>query len=64
MKGNKHTQTHTHTHTHNISKGILKVFGVTICKPLELIFKQGLTTGAFPFKWKKTVSLVTKNVRN
>ena len=32
---------------------MLKICGDTICKPLELIFKQALTTGVFPFEWKK-----------
>ena len=27
---------------------MLKICGDTICKPLELIFKQALTTGVFP----------------
>ena len=30
-----------------------KIYGDTICKPLELIFKQALTTGVFPSEWKK-----------
>ena len=37
----------------NISIRMLKVCGHTICKPLELIFKQVLTTGVFPSEWKK-----------
>ena len=32
---------------------MLKICGNTICKPLELIFKQALTTGVFPSEWKK-----------
>ena len=32
---------------------MLKICGDTICKPLELIFKQALTTGVFPPEWKK-----------
>ena len=32
---------------------MLKICGNTICKPLELIFKQALTTGVFPSQWKK-----------
>ena len=32
---------------------MLKVCGHTIGKPLELIFKQVLTTGVFPSEWKK-----------
>ena len=32
---------------------MLKICGDTICKPLELIFKQALTTGVFPSEWKK-----------
>ena len=37
----------------NISIRMLKICGNTICKPLELIFKQALTTGEFPSEWKK-----------
>ena len=32
---------------------MLKICGNTICKPLELIFKQALTTSVFPSEWKK-----------
>ena len=32
---------------------MLKIYGDTICKPLELIFKQALTTGVFLSEWKK-----------
>ena len=38
---------------YNISIRILKICGNTICKPLELILKQALTTGVFPSEWKK-----------
>ena len=37
----------------NISIRMLKTCGDTICKPLELIFKQALTTGMFRSEWKK-----------
>ena len=37
----------------NISIRMLKICGNTICKPLELIFKQALTTGMFPSERKK-----------
>ena len=41
-------------HDHeNISIRMLKICGDTICKPLELIFKQALTTGVFPSERKK-----------
>ena len=45
---------------------MLKICGDTICKPLELIFKQTLTTGIFfRLNGKKAIlSLVTKNVTN
>ena len=44
----------------NISIRMLKICGNTICKPLELIFKQALTTGVFPSDGKKAIlSLVT-----
>ena len=33
---------------------MFKICGDTICKPLELIFKQALTTGVFPSEWKKS----------
>ena len=32
---------------------MFKICGDTICKPLELIFKQALTTGLFPSEWTK-----------
>ena len=32
---------------------MLKIFGDTICNPLELIFKKALTTGVFLCEWKK-----------
>ena len=32
---------------------MLEICGDTICKTLEVIFKQGLTTGVFPPEWKK-----------
>ena len=37
----------------NISIRMLKICGNTICKPLDLIFNQALTTGVFPSEWKK-----------
>ena len=42
------------SHRHdNISIHMLKICGDTICKPLELIFKQALTTVVFRFEWKR-----------
>ena len=42
------------SHGHdNICIRMLKICGDTICKPLELIFKQTLTTGVFSSEWKK-----------
>ena len=32
---------------------MLEICGDTICKPLELIFKQAHTTGVFRSEWKK-----------
>ena len=37
----------------NISIRMFKICGDTICKPLELIFKQALTTGLFSSEWTK-----------
>ena len=37
----------------NISRRMLKIYGDTICKPLDLIFKQALTIEVFPSEWKK-----------
>ena len=37
----------------NISIRMLKICGNTICKPVELIFKQALATGVFLSEWKK-----------
>ena len=36
-----------------ISIHMLKIFSDTICKPLELIFKQALTIGVLPSEWDK-----------
>ena len=36
---------------------MLKVNGSSICKPLEMIFKQCIETGAFHSEWKK-ISIV------
>ena len=40
---------------------MLKICGNTICKPLELIFKQALTTGVFPSEWNKDNKQNIKN---
>ena len=40
-------------HGHDNSTRMLKICGDFICKPLDLIFKQALTTGVFPSEWKK-----------
>ena len=32
---------------------MLKICGSSICKPLEMIFKQCIETGVFPSEWKK-----------
>ena len=42
---------------------MLKVYGSSICKPLEMIFKQCIETGAFHSEWKKNkIALIhTKN---
>ena len=37
----------------NISIHIFNICGANICKPLELVFKQALTTGVFTSEWKK-----------
>ena len=37
----------------NISMHMLKICGDTNCKPLELIFKQALTTGVLSPKWEE-----------
>ena len=37
----------------NISIRMFKICSDSICKPLELIFKQALITGVFPSDWKK-----------
>ena len=41
-------------HDHdNISIRMLKICGSTIYRPLEIIFKEALSTGLFPSEWKK-----------
>ena len=37
----------------NISISMFKICGDTISKPLELIFKQALTSGLFQSEWTK-----------
>ena len=37
----------------NISTHRLKICGSTIYRPLEIIFKEALSTGLFPSEWKK-----------
>ena len=37
----------------NISIHMLKICGSTIYRPLEIIFKEPLSTGLFPSEWKK-----------
>ena len=32
---------------------MIKIFGNSLCKPLELIFKSCTTKGEFPSEWKK-----------
>ena len=42
------------THCHDkISIRMLQLCGNSICKPLELIFQQGMESGSFPPEWKK-----------
>ena len=36
-----------------ISICMLKLSGISICKPLEIIFQNCLRSGKFPSKWKK-----------
>ena len=45
----------------NISIRILKVWGSSIFKPLEIIFHQCLETGVFPSEWKKRNIVSTHN---
>ena len=37
----------------NSSIFMLKICGSTIYKPLEIIFKEAISTGVFPSEWKK-----------
>ena len=37
----------------NLSICMLKIWGNSICVPLEMIFKQAVLTGVFPSEWKK-----------
>ena len=50
----------------NISIRILKIFGKSICKPLELIFRNCLAAGKFPLIWKKAnvIPIHKKNEKN
>ena len=49
-QGLDHNKIHGHD---NISIRMLKICGDTICKPLEMIYSQALTSGSFPSEWKK-----------
>ena len=49
IQGLDHNKAHGHD---NISICMLKICGDTICKPLEMIFSQALTSGSFPSEWK------------
>ena len=41
-------------HGHDmISIGMVKLCGISICKPLEIIFQNCLRSGKFPSEWKK-----------
>ena len=41
-------------HSHdNVGIRMLQLCGNSICKPLELIFKQAMESGFFPSEWKK-----------
>ena len=50
----------------NISIRIIKIFGKSICKPLELIFRNSLAVGKFPQIWKKAnvIPIHKKNEKN
>ena len=37
----------------NISIRMLKIYGNSICKPLEIIYKEFCSLGLFPLEWKK-----------
>ena len=50
----------------NISIRIIKIFGKSIYKPLELIFRNSLADGKFPRMWKKAnvIPVHKKNEKN
>ena len=50
IQGLDHNKAHGHD---NISIRMLKICGDTICKSLEMIYNQALTSGSFPSEWKK-----------
>ena len=42
-------------HGHDkISICLIKMFGKSVCKPLQLIFSQCFDTGSFSLEWKKS----------
>ena len=47
-----HDNISSHGHD-NISIRMLKICGLSICKPLEIIFRTCLNHGKFPEEWKK-----------
>ena len=50
IQGLDHSKAHGHD---NVSIRILKICGDVICKPLEMIYSQALTSGSFPSECKK-----------
>ena len=50
IQGLDHNKAHGHG---NINIRMLKICGDTICKPLEMIYSQVITSGSFPSECKK-----------
>ena len=45
---------------------MIKIFGKSVCKPLELLFRNSIVTGKFPQVWKKAnvIPVYKKNEKN
>ena len=43
---------------------MIKLCGISLCKPLEIIFKSGITKGELPSEWKKATVIPVLHNRN
>ena len=43
---------------------MIKLCGISLCKPLEIIFKSGIAKGELPSEWKKATVIPVLHNRN